>query len=115
MNDGSKLWVEMGCQPDKLVIGMAFYGRSYILGDVSNTKPGAYIVKYENGGDPGGEFYKALILLRYTIIYCNLFEEYTKARGFMSYYEVGQQIHIYSKYVRCYIKILHYHTRFVYD
>lgn len=41
--------------------------RSYILGDPANTKPGAYIVKYENGGDPG---------------------EYTKARGFMSYYEV---------------------------
>lgn len=67
VNDGSQLWVDMGCSPDKLVIGMAFYGRSYILGDQSNTKPGAYIVKWENGGDPG---------------------EYTQARGFMSYYEV---------------------------
>lgn len=46
---------------------MAFYGRSYILGDASNTKPGTYIVKWENGGDPG---------------------EYTQARGFMSYYEI---------------------------
>lgn len=70
MNDGSQLWVDMGCSPDKLVIGMAFYGRSYILGDQSNTKPGAYIVKWENGGDPG---------------------EYTQARGFMSYYEVSQE------------------------
>jgi chitinase len=67
VNDGSQLWVDMGCQPDKLVIGMAFYGRSYILGDSANTKPGAYINKNENGGDPG---------------------EYTKARGFISYYEV---------------------------
>jgi chitinase len=50
---------------------MAFYGRSYILGDPANTKLGAYIVKYENGGDPG---------------------EYTQARGFMSYYEVLRKI-----------------------
>jgi len=57
----------MGCPPDKLVIGMAFYGRSYILGDPANTKPGSYINKNEDGGDPG---------------------EYTNARGFMSYYEV---------------------------
>lgn len=47
---------------------MAFYGRTYILGDTSSTKPGAYIVKWENGGDPG---------------------EYTQARGFMGYYEVS--------------------------
>lgn len=67
VNDGTQLWVDMGCQPDKLVIGTAFYGRSYILGDEKNTKPGAYIVKWMEGGDPG---------------------EFTKARGFISYYEV---------------------------
>ena len=61
-----------GCPKDKLVVGTAFYGRSYILGDTANTKPGAYIVKWMNGGDEG---------------------EYTQARGFMSYYEVRKDTH----------------------
>lgn len=68
VNDGTQLWVDMGCSPDKLVIGMAFYGRSYILGDETSTKPGSYVVKWMNGGDPG---------------------DYTQARGFISYYEVS--------------------------
>ena len=67
VNDGTQLWVDMGCQPDKLVIGMAFYGKTYYLADPSSTQLGAYIVKDMNGGDAA---------------------EYTQARGFMSYYEV---------------------------
>ena len=30
-NDGLQLWVDMGCSPEKLVVGVPFYGHVYIL------------------------------------------------------------------------------------
>lgn len=56
-----------GCSKDKLVVGTAFYGRTYYLSDPNMNKLGDYIDKQKNGGDPG---------------------EYTNARGFMGYYEI---------------------------
>ena len=70
VNDGSQLWVDMGCSRDKLVIGTAFYGRSYYLGDPSNTKIGSGITKWGHNGGAGDA------------------GEYTQALGFISYYEV---------------------------
>ena len=70
VNDGSQLWVDMGCSRDKLVIGTAFYGRSYYLGDPMNTKIGASITKWGHNGGAGDA------------------GEYTQALGFISYYEV---------------------------
>lgn len=67
MNDGAELWVNEGCSKDKLVVGTAFYGRTFYLSDPMSHKLGDYINKQKNGGDPG---------------------EYTEARGFMSYYEI---------------------------
>jgi len=69
VNDGAQLWVDFGCSKDKLVIGTAFYGQTYELSDPNQNQLGAYIKKWDKGGggDPG---------------------EYTKARGFMSYYEI---------------------------
>jgi chitinase len=70
-NDGAALWVEFGCSPNKLVVGVPFYGRTYVLGSPDNNDLGAPIVKWENGGEPG---------------------PYTQARGFQAYYEVRSHI-----------------------
>lgn len=67
VNDGAELWVNEGCSRDKLVVGTAFYGRTFYLSDPKMHKLGDYINKQKNGGDPG---------------------EFTEARGFMSYYEI---------------------------
>jgi len=68
VNDGAQLWVDLGCSADKLVVGTAFYGRTFALSSPNMNKLGDYINKQKEGGDPGN---------------------YTNARGFMSYYEVS--------------------------
>jgi chitinase len=50
VNDGTQLWVNEGCSADKLIIGTAFYGRSFALSDPKMNKLGDYIDKQKNGG-----------------------------------------------------------------
>lgn len=65
--DGMQLWVNLGCSPDKLVMGMPFYGRSFtVINNQSHSinspvKPGSV------GGEPG---------------------TYTREAGFLAYYEI---------------------------
>ncbi|XP_076441133.1 acidic mammalian chitinase-like [Babylonia areolata] len=60
----AQYWVSKGAPPDKLIIGMALYGRSFTLADASNHAPGA---PAPQAGQPG---------------------TYTREKGFISYYEV---------------------------
>ncbi|XP_068228801.1 endochitinase-like [Palaemon carinicauda] len=67
VHDGLKLWVDLGCPKDKLIVGVPFYGRTFTLGSKDVNGLRAPVKKWEGGGNPG---------------------PYTGAKGFMAYYEI---------------------------
>jgi len=64
MDFAAKYWVDAGCPAEKLIIGMALYGRAFTLDNAANNGVGA---PASNPGAPG---------------------TYTREGGFLSYYEV---------------------------
>ncbi|GAB6023221.1 Chitinase 5 [Chamberlinius hualienensis] len=69
MNDGAALWERLGAPKEKLLIGLALYGRSYTLADVNNKGLHAPLQIGKTAGDAG---------------------PYTKANGTLAYYEICQ-------------------------
>lgn len=68
-NDGLQLWVDMGCPPDKLVVGVPFYGHVYILSPNNTSyEPGTPIDRNAKVGT-GMSYYQVRIA-------CNVWHDY---------------------------------------
>ena len=68
VDNAASLWVRLGTPKEKLIIGMATYGRSFTLSNPSSYK----VHSPASGGGKAGE--------------------YTKESGFLAYYEVCYKI-----------------------
>lgn len=68
VNTAVKYWINNGAPPEKLVLGLGTYGRSFKLDKPSRTKPGSAA---KSGGKKG---------------------KWTREDGFLSYYEICQNI-----------------------
>ncbi|XP_052744323.1 endochitinase [Bicyclus anynana] len=71
VRDGLQLWEDLGCPANKLVVGVPFYGRSFILASPSETGIGAPINVTAGGGDP---------------------LPYTEERGYWAYFEICSKL-----------------------
>lgn len=65
VDNAASMWVRMGAPKDKLIIGMATYGRTFTLTNSNNLR----VNSPASGGGKAGE--------------------YTKEGGFLAYYEVN--------------------------
>ncbi|UYV64527.1 Cht7 [Cordylochernes scorpioides] len=72
---GVKLWERLGAPKDKIVVGMATYGRSFTL---ANKEAPGYNVASRGGGKAG---------------------EYTREEGFLAYYEICEMLKKGARYV----------------
>lgn len=63
-------WIQQGMPKEKIVMGLATYGRTFKLADSSKTEVGAPSIA---AGDAG---------------------KYTREPGFLSYYEVGSRLSV---------------------
>jgi len=61
-------WVEMGCPAEKIILGMALYGRGYTLADKNDNGYGAWTVGPNEAGP------------------------YTSEKGYMAYYEICEKM-----------------------
>ncbi|XP_076042458.1 putative chitinase 10 isoform X2 [Oratosquilla oratoria] len=66
--DGVDLWIEKGAPPEKLILGVPFYGRSFTLSSQSRTQIRA---QARGGGKKG---------------------KYTQEAGFLAYYEICMEL-----------------------
>ncbi|CAF1245074.1 unnamed protein product [Adineta ricciae] len=68
-NSSISYWINHGCPPSKMNLGLALYGRSFTLSDHQNTSIGAKTI--EGGGEAG---------------------PYTKDKGILAYFEICQKL-----------------------
>lgn len=72
-----QLWVNLGCPPSKLVMGVPFYGRLYTLNaSNNNSNIGTYISKETDYGKPENYTWTARCLPYYKI--CNYIQDEVK-------------------------------------
>ncbi|XP_068223063.1 LOW QUALITY PROTEIN: probable chitinase 10 [Palaemon carinicauda] len=75
VDHASNLWAKLGAPKEKLIIGMPTYGRSFTLSNAGQNN----VNSPSSGGGPAGK--------------------YTGEEGFMSYYEVCEELHAGGHYV----------------
>nr|AWU67166.1 putative chitinase [Crangon crangon] len=81
VHDGALLWEDFGCHRSKLVLGTAFYGRTYTLGSPSSHDLHAGIKAWMGGGKPG---------------------PYTEAIGTLAYFEICSMMMNDSAWIQSY-------------
>ncbi|CAF1185488.1 unnamed protein product [Adineta steineri] len=72
-NSSVYYWINQGCSPANINLGLALYGRSFTLANNHNTSIGASII--EGGGEAG---------------------PYTKQEGVLAYFEICQKLSVHN-------------------